>query len=203
MESLDAAANARLTEVNVKLNETNGALQAENATRQASSAVATQGPTLGLARWEVQQAALNNLRQIDAARKYFLTNKGRAAGSINELVGRGAMIKTVRSVDGEDYAKLSMNPQEPLTVTTPDGIAVTYDPAGVNTTRPEKPPEVVHVEELTAKIQPSVNQALGAYRTANDGKNFPNESALVPYFSTPQSGADFVEFLEARKAAGL
>ena len=188
-----------------KVNAANVELAAQRAVPSPppAPAVAAQGPTLGLARWEVQQAALNNLRQIDAARKQHLRDKGQPAGSINDLVGRLSYIKTVRSVDGEDYSKLSMNPAEPLTVTTPDGIEVTFDPTGATTTRPEKPLEVVHVEELTAKLQSSITQAISAYQAANPGKRLPNEQALIPYFATPQQGADFTELLEARKAAGL
>ena len=96
-----------------------------------------------------------------------------------------------------------MNPDDPLTVTTPDGIVVTYDPSGATTTHPEIPPEVARVQELSAKVQGSVNQAVNAYRAAHDGKMPPNEQALVPFFSTPQEGADFVELGEARRAAGL
>ena len=187
-----------------RLTEANAALMTKRV-EPASSApvIASQGPTLGLARWEVQQAALNNLRQIDVARKYFLENKGRTASSIHELVGRGSVIKAVRSVDGEDYSNLSMNPSEPLTVTTPDGIAVTFDPTGATTTRPEKPPEVVHFETLAAKMQVPINQAMTAYLAANPGKRPANEQALIPYFATPQLGADYTEYLEAKKAAGM
>lgn len=195
---------AKLNADLAKLTEANAALVAERAARPTPPPVgiASRGPTLGLARYEVQQGALNNLRQIDAARKYYLTNKGRVAGSIHELVGRGSLIKTVRTIDGEDYSNLPMNPAEPMTVTTPDGIAVTFDPTGKTTTVPEVPPEVARVGELAQKIQPTVVQATNAYRSAN-GKNPPNEQALIPYFATPQEGADFTEFLEAKKAAGL
>jgi hypothetical protein len=188
-----------------KLNEANALLAAQRAVPPAppAPAVAQQGPTLGLARWEVQQAALNNLRQIHAARDQFKLENGRIAGSVAELVGRRAYIKTMRTVDGEDYSGLSTDPDQPMTVTTPDGIAVTFDPTGATTTRPEKPPEVVHAEELSAKLQGSINQAVSAYQAANPGKRPPNEQALIPYFATPQQGADFTELLEARKAAGL
>lgn len=164
---------------------------------------ATTSVTLGLAKWEIQQQTLNNLRQIDAARKQARLEHGAPAGSIHDLVGRGKFIKAVRTVDGEDYSKLSMNPAEPLTVTTPNGIAVTFDPTGVNTTRPDFPPEVARVNELGERVGPLANQALRAYRTANDGKAPPNEQALIPYFASPKEGADFVEFLEAKKAAGM
>ena len=189
---------ARVRRANAELEE-----RRRQASAAPAAAVAGAGEaTLGMARWEIQQAALNNLRQIDAARKQFKLEKGAPAGSIHELVGRGRFIKTVRTVAGEDYSMLSMNPDEPLTVTTPAGVAVTYDPSGTNTTRPDFPPEVLRVYELAERIQPSINQALAAYRNAN-GKNPPNEQALVPFFPTAKEGADFVEYVEAKKAAGL
>lgn len=173
------------------------------AAQAAAAAIPTHGPTLGLARWEVQQAALNNLRQIDAARKQHVLDKGHVAASITELVGRSGYIKAVRTVDGEDYSALSMNPDEILAVTTPDGIKVTFDPAGTNTTVPDFPPEVVQVQQMGQRIQGSIDQAVSAYRAANNGKGPPNENALLPFFTTPQEGTEFVEFVKARKAAGL
>jgi RNA polymerase sigma factor (sigma-70 family) len=159
--------------------------------------------TLGMEPWEIQQAALNNLRQIDAARQQYQLENSHVAGSIRDLVGRKSFIKTVRTVDGEDYSNLSMNPAEPLTVTTPGGLTVTFDPSGASTTRPDFPPEVVRLNELGARVQPSIKPALEAYRTAHNGQMPPNEQALVPYFATPKEGADYVEALEAKKAAGL
>jgi len=185
-----------------QLTAVNSQLETQLATPPAASAVAPRGPTLGLARWEVQQAALSNLRQIDAARKQFQLEKGQHADSINDLVGRGSYIKAVRTVNGEDYSNLSMDPAQPLTVTTPDGITVTYDPTGVNTTHPDIPPEIVRVQELSSKVQPSILQAVNAYRAANNGGNPPNEQALMPYFASSQEAANFVELLEAQKVAG-
>jgi len=60
---------------------------------------------------------------------------------------------------------------------------------------------VAHVQELAAKLQGVVNQAARRLPLANGGKMPPNEAALLPYFDTPQSGADFAEYLEAKKAA--
>ena len=185
-----------------RLRAANAALVAQKSEAPPATAPTSKPITLGLATWEIQQATLNNLRQIDAARKQFLKQKGQIAGSIHELVGRGAYIKAVRTVDGEDYAALSMNPAEPLTVTSPNGNAVTYDPTGANTTRIEIPADVARTRELAAHIQPAINQALKSYRAANNGNDPPNEPALLPHFATPKDGADFVEYLEARKVAG-
>jgi RNA polymerase sigma factor (sigma-70 family) len=159
--------------------------------------------TIGLPRWQIQKQALNNLRQIDAARKYFKEHNGRLAASIYDLVGRNGLIKIVHSVDGEDYSKLSMNPDEPLTVTTPNGVAVTFDPTGANTTRPDLPPEAQRFEELAERLGPTIDQAVNAYRAAHGGKNPSDQKELIPFFPTAKEGADFVEFLEAQKTAGL
>jgi hypothetical protein len=175
---------------------------APSPTASAPAAAPRKSPTLGLARHEVQQAVLNNLRQIAAARDQFRLEKGRAPESVETLVGRGRFIKTVRTVGGEDYSALSMTETGALTVTTPDGIEVTYDPTGEKTTKPDVPPEIARVQELGRRVDPTVNKALAAFRAANNGANPANEQALLPYFATPQEGADFVEFVEARKAAG-
>jgi hypothetical protein len=196
------AENAQLKADVEQLDKANIQLAAQNAI-PPSPASPSRGPTLGLARWEVQRATLNNLRQIDSARRQFQIEKGHPANSVNDLVGRGSYIRTVRTVNGEDYSSLSMNPDQPLTVTTPDGITVTFDPSGANTTRPEVPPEVMRVEELGPRIQGSVMRAVAAYRAANNGSNPPNEPAMLPYFATSQEAADFTAFLEAKKAAGM
>ena len=202
------ADNERLSADLSSLNSEIGRLKEQNATLAAQQPAPATPPTprpltIGLARWEIQQAALNNLRQIDAARKQFQLEKGQFAGSVQELVGRKAYIKTMRTVAGEDYSQVSMNPAEPMTVKTPDGIEVTFDPSGAATTKPEVPPEVTRAMELGKQMQAPINQALNAYRAANNGNNPRNEQALVPYFATAKDGADFVELLEAKKAAGL
>ena len=91
---------------------------------------------------------------------------------------------------------------QPLSVTTADGMTVTYDPSGVGSTPVETPPEVVRAEELGQKVGPSIQKATEAFRLANPGAKGPsNPQALVPYFATPQDGADFLEMIEARKAS--
>lgn len=122
---------------------------------------------------------------------------------MRDLVGTGGLIKIVHSVDGEDYSRLSMNPDEPMTVTTSGGVAVTFDPAGANTTRPDLPPEAVRFEALAAQLGPVIDQAVKAYRATHAGSNPSDQKELIPYFPGPKEGADFVEMLEAQKAAGL
>lgn len=190
----------------LRLKAANADLTAKLAAAEAKAAARpTKDLTMGMARWEIQQAALNNLRQIDAARQQYVKEHQQIAPSLDILVGRTpqAMIKRVQTIDGEDYGNLSMNPADPLTVTTPNGITVTYDPSGVNTTSIDFPPEVLHARQMADQIAPAVKNAIKAYQQANNGQAPPNDKALIPYFSSPKDGADFVEFLDAKKAAGL
>lgn len=183
----------------VRLNAAKAELAAQPP--PVAQAAVKKSPNIGGQRYELQQAIMNNLRQIDAARVQYEKTHGRAAASIEELVGIDRYIKTVRTVGGENYWALSMMPGHPLTVVTPDGVTVTYDPTGTMTTKIDVPPAVLRMQELGAKVQPSAMKALVAYRTAHNGANPPNEEAVLPYFATPQEGADYVEFMEARKAA--
>lgn len=187
------------------LRETNAELAAKAAAVSASTprAVAGKSPTIGLPRHEIQQAVLGNLRQIAAARDQYRLEQGRSPENAAALVGPKGFIRAVRTVGGEDYSELSLAGNGPLTVTTPDGISVTYDPTGVQTTKPEFPPEVLRAQELGRKTKPAVDKALAAFRAANNGNNPKDEQALLHYFASPQEGADFVEFVEARKAAGM
>ena len=191
-----------------KLNADVARLNAANAELAAKQSAlppppVAKSPNIGGTLYELQGAILNNLRQIDAARKQYQLKNGHAASSIHDLVGVGRYIKTVRTVGGEDYSALSMSPGGLLTVTTPDGVSVTFDPSGTMTTRPDIPPAVLRVQELGKRLQAPVMKAVDAYRQAHNGSNPPNEEAVLPYFATPQEGADYVEFMEARKAAGL
>ena len=168
---------------------------------QIRPAVTPRNPTLGLARWEVERTILSNLRQIEAARDQYKLEHGQAPGSIDPLVGRRHYIKAVRTVGGEDYSGLSMADGAPLTVTTLDGVTVTFDPTGATSTQPDVPPEVVRVEQLSKTVQPTIKNAVTAYQAAHNGSSPPNSDALLAYFATPKEAADFAEFVEAQKAA--
>ena len=159
--------------------------------------------TLGwMPRYERQRLIMNYLRQIEAARDQFVLENGHAPASVDELVGFDRYIKTVRPVSGEDYSSLSMASGQLLSVTTADGMTVTYDPSGANTTRIETPPEVARAQALSRKVAPAIQKATDAYLLANpEAKNRPNPQALIPYFATPQDSADFLEMIEAQKAA--
>jgi len=56
-------------------------------------------------------------------------------------------------------------------------------------------PDEVRVLALTV----AAKTATDAYRAAHNGQEPPNTQALIPYFATPQDGADYVEFLETLK----
>jgi RNA polymerase sigma factor (sigma-70 family) len=152
-----------------------------------------------------QRATLNNLRQISAARDQFLLEYGRTP-SLDELVGPDKYIKRLAAVNGEDYSTVSLIRGQTMTVMTSDG-PVSFDERGGQTTRPAPaPPMPPHIAEMQQRLSTAVPAALEAYKAANNGKGPPeNEAgarALIPYFTTPQAGADFVEYIEAMKQAG-
>lgn len=157
-------------------------------------------PSIGLTLPALQRAVLNNLRQIDAAREQYRLENGRDPGSIYDLVGENGYIRTLLSVGGEDYAQLSMRNGDLLTVITPEGIRITYDRSGKQTTQIQKTPGELHVEAMTARMHPALSKALAAYRAANNGKSPTNPQDILPFFALPSEGADFVELLEAQKA---
>ena len=186
-----------------RLNATNAELAARRAAPPPRK-----GATLGfMPRYERERTIMNYLRQIDAARDQYILENSHPPASVHELVGIDSFIKTVRPVSGEDYSGVSMGKGQPLSVTTEDGITVTYDPSGATTTPIERPAAVVRFEELQAqeeelgkKTEPIAQKAVEAYRAGHNGNRPPNPEALIPYFSTPQEGADWVEFLKAGRA---
>lgn len=151
-----------------------------------------------------QRAIMNNLRQIGAAIDQFQLEHKRPPASLEELVGETKYIRRLLSVEGEDYRTLTLLPGQSLTVVTASGVPVTYDRKAQAATTPPPPPspEMRRARELMHKAEPAMLRALAAYKTANPGKNPPNPEALLPYFTTPQEGADFVEAVDAQKAAG-
>jgi RNA polymerase sigma factor (sigma-70 family) len=192
-----------------------GRLAAANAELSARAAlrVADARPASDILGWmpryERQRTIMNSLRQIDAARDQAYL-EGKAPTSVRELVGLEGYIKTIRPIGGEDYSTLSMEKGKPLSVTTTDGMTVTYDPSGATTTPIERPPEVERAEDLARdaqqlgqKLTPARVHAVESYRLANQGKDPApqNPMALVPFFANPKDGADFVEWIEAQKAA--
>lgn len=179
----------RLVEENTRL----------SALAKAPAATVSNASTSTMSPAEIQQAVLNNLRQVAAARDQYVLENGRPPGSITDLVGTNSYIRRLRSVAGESYANISTDRRSPLTVTTSDGLVITYDPEGNRTTQVAMSPEALERKKVEQRVQNSVNKAVQAFRAANQGNNPPNEQALIPYFTTTEDGADFVEFMEARK----
>jgi RNA polymerase sigma factor (sigma-70 family) len=69
-------------------------------------------------------------------------------------------------------------------------------------TDPQKPaPRLSPDEVRLQKVTSAMKAAMDAYHAAHSGQEPPNLQALIPYFATPQEGADYVEYLEAQKEA--
>lgn len=205
----NAALQAELDKVdaaNMQLTAAKAQLEASNAKYAETKAAAVAAPaknlSIGLTPRELKQEIMNNLRQISAARDQFRLENNSYPGSVATLVGDTSYIRRIRTAAGEDYSNLSMGDNQVLTVTTPDGTAVTYDPSGAATTQINDPmtPEE-HAQEMMQAVGPSVGQAVNAYKAANQGQNPPNPEALTPYFANPQDAAAFAQAREAQAAA--
>ena len=177
---------------------------AQPASQRPAPSAAPQGSDRVVAVSQAK-AMLNNLRQLAAARDQFLLENGRAPASLDELVGETKYVRRLNAVDGESYVGIGLGRGQPMTVTTVNGVNVTYDPVGGTTTNiPAVSPEEVMTQvmaQLGPQVGASFQRALQAYRAAN-GDGLPkNPQALLSYFPNPQEGADFIEALEAQKAA--
>ncbi|MEO5957904.1 MAG: sigma-70 family RNA polymerase sigma factor [Opitutaceae bacterium] len=203
-----------------RLNATNATLTTKLATPPTpppvASAPAPQStPQPARTASDIQRAMLNNLRQISAARDQFQLENGRPP-ALDELVGDTKYVKRLRSVDGETYNGVSLLPSQLMTAVTPNGVTVTFDPTGPNTTRPERTPEEIQAAEAyelamerfvqrvggperMKQLESTAKTATQAYRAAHNGQQPLTPEGLIPYFATPQEGADFVEALEMQK----
>jgi RNA polymerase sigma factor (sigma-70 family) len=197
LERVDAA-NTQLNANVAQLNAANAAL----AAAKAAPAPRSKNLSIGLTPRELKQNILNNLRQVDAARSQYKLERGTDPDSVATLVGDNGYIRRLSTVGGEDYSGLSMSSGQLLTVTTPDGTAVTYDPSGVATTKITEPPSAMEsAQALMQEVGPAVGQAVAAYKANNQGQNPPNPEALTPYFANPQDAAAFALAREAMTAA--
>jgi RNA polymerase sigma factor (sigma-70 family) len=205
-----------------RLTAANAALTAAATARPAppaapvprAAAAAMAAPLPALTRVNQQRAIMNNLRQVSAARDQFILEYKRPPMSLDELVGPTKYIRALNPVAGESYAALSLAAGQPLTVAGPDGAPLTYDPTGSGTTDLAAAARTANEEaqrilserfgaEFVQRMRGAIQKAGAAYAAANGGKSPTNVEAVLPYFSTPQEGADFVEFSEAAKALGL
>lgn len=88
-------------------------------------------PVASKATNETVRAIFNNLRQIASAADQYYLEHGTNSTTLNELVGPTKYIRQLQPVAGEDYSALKLSLAEnKLTVTTPTGDAVTFDPEG-------------------------------------------------------------------------
>lgn len=78
-----------------------------SALAKAPAATVSNASTRTMSAAEIQQAVLNNLRQVAAARDQYVLENGRPPGSITDLVGTNSYIRRLLSVAGESYANIS------------------------------------------------------------------------------------------------
>lgn len=164
----------------------------ERAARVATIEIATK-----------QRSIMNNLRQLAAARDQFMLEKGRAPTSIHELVGPepDKYIRALIPADGEDYSGVALQRDQPMSITSPSGWTVTYDraggqPTGVETASPA--PNMAEVARQLSIDPGPLTRAYEAFLAARPGTKPSSPYALLPFFSTPQEAADFVEAFESQ-----
>ena len=107
-------------------------------------------------------------------------------------------MRQIKPIAGEDYSTLLMGRDQPLMVTMADGTNVTYDPVGGTTTQPPTPTPQDRIASLAGDLGTQswsfhAARAVAAYMAANNGDLPAGLPALLPYFATPQEGADFTE----------
>lgn len=153
---------------------------------------------------EIQLSVQTNLRMLKRMREKYRGEHGREPASIDQLVGPHSNLKRLISVDGEDYSSVLLHQGDTLTVTTAGGITVWYrDESGPDAaSKVEYPADEARFREMERAQRDVIMAATEAYRTANGGKDVREDLALLPYFGTPQQAADYVELIEAMKAAG-
>lgn len=169
-----------------------------------------------LTRINQQRAMMNNLRLLNAAADQFMLENKRPPASLDELVGETKYVRALNSVAGEKYDGLPLNTKAPLTVTSPAGVSVTYDPTpnGTLTTNLDDAARLAQAEaqhaltqrfgaDFVQRVTTSAQKAAAGYAAANNGKSPKSLEAVLPYFATPQEGADFVELAEMAKGLGL
>jgi hypothetical protein len=195
----------RVDAANIQLNTEVAQLTASNAKLAAiktAAAAPSKNLSVGLSPRELKRNIMNNLQQIDAARSQYKLEKGADPASVDVLVGDSSYIRRLSTVSGEDYSGLSMGTGQILTVTTPDGTVVAFDPSGAATTQITEPPSAMEsAQELMQSVRPAISKALVSYRANNQGQDPPNSEALTPYFSNPQDATAFAQANEAIAAA--
>lgn len=198
---------ARVAQLDTSIGQLNAALAAERTAPPPAPAPKASPVNPGalldprLLAYQQQRAMIAMLRQFAGAGQQFRKDHGRWPTSIEELVGEKKYIRRILTVDGEDYSGLQFRDGQKLAATSVDGVTATVD---LNTGQPEEmlpSPAAELAQELGQKVESAAKKALEAYRLANGGTEPRNPQALLPYFTSPQDGADFFEYLEAVKIA--
>jgi len=136
----------------------------------------TKESTASLDRERVQMA-----RDIAALKREIEAAKASRAASTGSAVG----ITSFKSSDQREHGSTAAPD------TTPTSSADLQKPA-----LPLDPDEM-----RVMRVASAMKAAKDAYHAAHGGQEPPNLQALIPYFATPQEGADYVEYLEALKEA--
>ncbi len=148
---------------------------------------------------EQQRRAISiNLRQIAAAREMFAHSMRRAPGSLAEIVGYRGFLRELIPVDGEDYTQLNVAEAKVFSVTTANGLAVSYHTEGGNRGTPF--PGVGGENAGPPGLGAKVRQALAGFTAAKGGGVVlmpRNVKELLPFFDNAVDAADDVEWLES------
>jgi RNA polymerase sigma factor (sigma-70 family) len=177
--------------------------EADDVRRQLTVALQPPAPGAFLPVSEQERHIMNNLRQVSSARDQYIREHGHAPASLAELVGLEPekYVRFLNSINGENYSGLALSAGQPLTVTTKDGVTVTYDESGGQTTKiPKDPPDPAALARMLKVDVGSFSRAWTAYQAAHNNALPNTPEALIPYFATPKEGADYVDALEARKS---
>ncbi len=153
---------------------------------------------------EIQLSVQKNLGFIKVMRDRYRREHGIDPVSLDQLVGRHSNLKRLISADGEDYSSVSLRSAETLSVTTAGGLTVWYrdweSPDGNSPI--DYPPNEAKFRDMERIQHGVITAATEAHRVANEGKDVEKDLQLVPFFATPQQAADYLELLDAMKAAG-
>lgn len=198
---------AEVTRLNRSANQPNATLAAEPVASAPAPLPPASTPNPRdlvdprLLAFQQQRAMIAMLRQFASAGQQFRKENGRWPTSIDELVGEKKFIRRILTVDGEDYSGLQFRDGEKLTATSVDGVTATVD---LNTGQADDAlpsPAAELVKVLGQRIEPTAKKALEAFRAANGGGEPRHPHELLPYFASPETAADFQEYLEAVKVA--
>ena len=105
--------------------------------------------------------------------------------------------KTNRPAPPLDSGAAVASPQSSAMASNANPPAMT--PVSADSQKPS--PRLSPDETRVLAVASAMKAATESYRAAHNGQEPPNLQALIPYFATPQEGADYVELLEAQNEA--